>query len=241
MTGRCGGDATVVVLGRRGAARRARSLARRPRRSRSRARPVHVFPADNVWHLDVSKLPVNARVRRRGSRRCTRSATFLHPDFGPPSYGIPFDVVDAAHADVARATSPTRARAMPGPYPFGPDIARRGRVRPARDHDRSGHLHAVRAVRGAVERRRARRPARGAVFDLDVERAAARGLDERRRRRAADLPRAAALRRGGGRRRSTTRSASRRRAPHDAYHLAGAPRGRARTTGAARRWARASG
>ena len=46
--------------------------------------------------------------------------TLLHPDFGPPSYGIPFDVVDAAHADVAVEFT-YADESDPGPYPFGAD------------------------------------------------------------------------------------------------------------------------
>jgi hypothetical protein len=79
-----------------------------------------LFPADNVWHLDVSKLPVSSRsdvwMRALHAKR-----TFLHPDFGPPSYGIPFDVVDAAHADVS-VDFDSADESDPGPYPFGSDI-----------------------------------------------------------------------------------------------------------------------
>ncbi len=46
--------------------------------------------------------------------------TFLHPDFGPPSYGIPFDVVDASHADVSVQFT-YADESDPGPYPFGTD------------------------------------------------------------------------------------------------------------------------
>jgi hypothetical protein len=47
--------------------------------------------------------------------------TFLHPDFGPPSYGIPYAVVGAGHAKVSvRFTYASESD--PGPYPFGPDI-----------------------------------------------------------------------------------------------------------------------
>ena len=79
-----------------------------------------MFPADNVWHLDVSKLPVN---RRSGAwmRSMHAKRMFLHPDFGPPSYGIPYDVVDASHADVAVDIT-YAGESDPGPYPFGPDI-----------------------------------------------------------------------------------------------------------------------
>lgn len=79
-----------------------------------------VFPPDNVWHLDVRALPVHPRSgdwRRAMHARTTR----LHPDFGPPSYGIPFDVVDAGHADVS-VDFVYADESDPGPYPFGPDI-----------------------------------------------------------------------------------------------------------------------
>ncbi len=78
-----------------------------------------VFPSDNVWRLDVSKLPVHPRSdtwKRAMHARHTR----LHPDFGPPSYGIWFDVVDAAHADVS-VDFTYASESDPGPYPFGSD------------------------------------------------------------------------------------------------------------------------
>jgi hypothetical protein len=79
-----------------------------------------VFPADNVWHLKVAALPVhphNADWRRTSHA----GSTLLHPDFGPPDYGIPFDVVGAAHADVS-VDFLYDSESDPGPYPFGPDI-----------------------------------------------------------------------------------------------------------------------
>jgi hypothetical protein len=79
--------------------------------------PCDVFRADNVWRLDVSKLPVDRR-SDDWKRAMHSRHTMLHPDFGPPSYGIPFDVVDSAHADVSVAfTYPSESDA--GPYPFG--------------------------------------------------------------------------------------------------------------------------
>jgi hypothetical protein len=48
-------------------------------------------------------------------------ATFLHPDFGPPSYGIPFDVVDQTQGMVSIDFT-YADESDPGPYPFGPDI-----------------------------------------------------------------------------------------------------------------------
>jgi hypothetical protein len=46
--------------------------------------------------------------------------TFLHPDFGPPSYGIPYDVVDTTHPDVS-VDFAYADESDPGPYPFGSD------------------------------------------------------------------------------------------------------------------------
>ena len=73
------------------------------------SRPVEgsscpVFPADNYWHADVSRLPVNARSAQWLSHMSpTRS---LHPDFGPSygeqsvPYGIPVTLVAGTHAKV---------------------------------------------------------------------------------------------------------------------------------------------
>jgi len=79
-----------------------------------------VFPADNVWHLDVSKLPMHPK-SDMWKRAMHARRTMLHPDFGPPSYGIPFDVVDASHADVG-VDFLYASESDAGPYPFGPDI-----------------------------------------------------------------------------------------------------------------------
>src|SRR4051794_41630961 len=46
--------------------------------------PCTVFPADNWWHADVSKLPVHVRSKAWLSHMSPTSR--LHPDFGP-SYG----------------------------------------------------------------------------------------------------------------------------------------------------------
>ena len=78
-----------------------------------------VFPANNVWHLDVSKLAVHPK-SDTWKRAMHARRTLLHPDFGPPSYGIPFDVVDAAHPDVTVAFT-YASESDKGPYPFGAD------------------------------------------------------------------------------------------------------------------------
>ncbi|HVL89285.1 MAG TPA: hypothetical protein VM841_03510, partial [Actinomycetota bacterium] len=82
-----------------------------------------IFPANNVWHADVSSLPVHARsadwlASMGGSGRR------LHPDFGPSGlsqpYGIPYNVVAGSHAKVSVNFS-YPDESDPGPYPLGDD------------------------------------------------------------------------------------------------------------------------
>jgi hypothetical protein len=58
-----------------------------------------VFPANNVWHADISKLPVHYRSAQWMGRMQT-STRKLHPDFGGATYGIPVTVVAGTHAKV---------------------------------------------------------------------------------------------------------------------------------------------
>ena len=55
-----------------------------------------LFPADNWWNQDVSRAPLdgqsNAFINYIGATRT------LHPDFGPPPYGIPYIGVGGAQA-----------------------------------------------------------------------------------------------------------------------------------------------
>lgn len=83
-----------------------------------------VFPADNVWRLDVSALPKHpkSKVWKRSS---DAGSTDLHPDFGPPNYGIPYDVVVSSHDDVS-VDFQYASESDDGPYPFGPDITVEG-------------------------------------------------------------------------------------------------------------------
>jgi len=62
-----------------------------------------VFPADNYWNTDISRLPVHPRSRAWLSHMSTDRD--LHPDFGPsygdgPNYGIPITVVTGDHPTV---------------------------------------------------------------------------------------------------------------------------------------------
>lgn len=75
-----------------------------------------VFPANNVWNTRIDSLPVNP-MSDRWLRSADAPTTNLHPDFGPPSYGIPFDVVGRAHPKVPIDFLYAN-ESDPGPYPF---------------------------------------------------------------------------------------------------------------------------
>jgi hypothetical protein len=57
---------------------------------------AQVFPTDNWWNLDVSAAPVDADSGAYISRISASRA--LHPDFGPPPYGIPYVGVSGSQA-----------------------------------------------------------------------------------------------------------------------------------------------
>ena len=82
-----------------------------------------LFPADNVWHADVSGLPVHTRsadwIASMGG-----PGRLLHPDFGPNDsggqpYGIPYSVVPGTTQKVT-VSFDYADESDPGPYPFGP-------------------------------------------------------------------------------------------------------------------------
>ena len=93
-----------------------------------------VFPATNWWNLDISGAPVDARSADLISWISGRTPTNptavrrLHPDFGPPPYGIPYVVVSGDQARVPLVfveypdESDVGAPGFPG-YPI-PDEAR---------------------------------------------------------------------------------------------------------------------
>lgn len=81
-----------------------------------------VFPANNVWHADVSGLPVHPR-NDAWLDAMGGPSVRLHPDFGPSGgqpYGIPSIVVPGSHQKVA-VDFYYPDESDPGPYPFGPD------------------------------------------------------------------------------------------------------------------------
>lgn len=130
------------------------------------------FPADNVWHSDISALPVHARSAAWLSRMSPGSR--LHPDFGPSygaqsvPYGIPITVVKPRHRKVKvrfdYADESDRVR-----YPLGGDTRVEG------GQWRSGDRHTI-----VVDKKRCRlyetwatsrtangwRAGSGAVWDL---------------------------------------------------------------------------
>lgn len=69
--------------------------------------PRRLFPATNWWNLDISGAPVDARsgalISWISGRTPTNTTAVrrLHPDFGPPPYGIPYVVVGSDQPRVA--------------------------------------------------------------------------------------------------------------------------------------------
>ncbi|HXA28123.1 MAG TPA: hypothetical protein VN193_05190 [Candidatus Angelobacter sp.] len=80
----------------------------------------NLLPADNVWHADVSKLPLDPSgplyLATSGS-----AALKLHPDFGAYPYGMPFNVVDNTRA-TGTLQFQYASESDPGPYPVGADL-----------------------------------------------------------------------------------------------------------------------
>jgi hypothetical protein len=97
-----------------------------------------MFPADNIWNTDISKLPVDPH-STAWLRSMHSSTTFLHPDFGPDQggypYGIPYAIVTSAHKTVpvkfVYAGQSNRVR-----YPLGPDTPIEGGTNAPANTDR---------------------------------------------------------------------------------------------------------
>ena len=75
-----------------------------------------VFPETNIWNTRVDSLPVH-EMSDTWLASADAGSTDLHPDFGPPSYGLPFDVVGRRHAKV-RIDFQYADESDRGPYPF---------------------------------------------------------------------------------------------------------------------------
>src|ERR1700730_1561721 len=83
------------------------------------ATSCQVFPADNIWNTDISKLSVHAR-STAWLASMAASTTNLHPDFGGPPYGFPYNVAEHTHATVT-VTFQYASESDAGPYPVGSD------------------------------------------------------------------------------------------------------------------------
>jgi hypothetical protein len=101
-----------------------------------------MFPANNIWNTNISKLPVNKHnaAWMRSMDASPSSSLDLHPDFGPNQggypYGIPFTLVTSktrlVHIKFLYASESYR-----GGYPFGPRTPIEG------GPDAGGDRHAI--------------------------------------------------------------------------------------------------
>jgi len=78
-----------------------------------------VFPANNVWRMNISRLPKHPK-SEQWKRASHAGRTDLHPDFGPPPYGMPYDLVDASQPTVT-VQFQYASESDVGPYPFDGD------------------------------------------------------------------------------------------------------------------------
>jgi len=130
-----------------------------------------MFPASNVWHSDISRLPVHSR---SGQWLTSMSASTrrLHPDFGPSDdpatpYGVPYLSVAGSHAKVS-VEFEYADESDPGPYPFGSDTPIEG------GRGSGGDMHAIVVDRDTCKLYEAWythsygpwRAGSGAIFDL---------------------------------------------------------------------------
>jgi hypothetical protein len=79
----------------------------------------YLLPDNNVWHADISKLPVNAHSAAWMSSTGGASGLHIHPDFGGP-YGIPYTIVNGTHPKVP-VTFDYDDQSDHVPYPLGSD------------------------------------------------------------------------------------------------------------------------
>src|SRR5919197_3554550 len=77
-----------------------------------------VLPPDIIWNTDISGLPVDSH-SRTWLRSMKAGSTQLHPDFGRPPYGFPFQVASTGHT-VHRIKFRYASESDRVPYPFGP-------------------------------------------------------------------------------------------------------------------------
>jgi hypothetical protein len=85
-----------------------------------------VFPANNIWNTDISAMPVNSHSAAWLTSTGATGGRLLHPDFGAPPYGIPFNIVDNSHP-TASFTFQYASESDPGPRPQARRCRRRRR------------------------------------------------------------------------------------------------------------------
>jgi hypothetical protein len=79
-----------------------------------------VFPASNWWNVDISSAPVDPQSQAMIawiSGRTTQNPTAtrrMHPDFGPPPFGIPYVGIGASHPLVPVDFAPYGSQSDPG-------------------------------------------------------------------------------------------------------------------------------
>jgi hypothetical protein len=99
-----------------------------------------MFPADNVWNTDISKLPVNKNSATWMANMAS-ATTNLHPDFGPNEggypYGIPWTVINPKTQAFIHLRFEYADESDKGPYPFGPTTPIEGGLKA------SGDRHAI--------------------------------------------------------------------------------------------------
>jgi hypothetical protein len=95
----------------------------------------NIFPANNAWNQDVSKLPVRAGSATYVANITSPGKTNLHPDFGGDGeYGIPFVVVPANEPKRTINYTAYGDESDPGPFPIPPTAPVEGG--PSSDGDR---------------------------------------------------------------------------------------------------------
>jgi hypothetical protein len=104
-----------------------------------------VFPSNNYWNRDISRLPVHPYSAKWLSHMST--SRNLHPDFGPsygdgPDYGIPITLVSRTHRRVP-VSFDYASESSRGTYPLGADTQIEG------GRNSGGDMHAVVVEKGS--------------------------------------------------------------------------------------------
>jgi hypothetical protein len=97
-----------------------------------------IFPADNIWNTNISRLPVNSH-SAAWLASMDAGSTYLHPDFGPDAggypYGMPITFVTSKQAKVTIRFE-YASESYRGKYPFGPGTLIEGGKNAPADTDR---------------------------------------------------------------------------------------------------------